>query len=238
MDLGPWPAAALAPWLAVALLGMYHGVNPAMGWLFAVALGLQQHSRQAVLRALLPIAVGHEASLAAVALLVAGLGLVAAPDTLRAAAAVALVLFGAYKLLRPRSHPRWAGMRVGTRDLALWSFLMSTAHGAGLMLIPTLLGLAAAGSVAHSHAADAGGAVHSHGPGGAVFEAGALSAASLAPNAAALLLHTLAMLVTMAIVALLVYEKLGLSVLRRAWINLDAIWAVAVIAAGLFTLFS
>jgi hypothetical protein len=230
-----WPATAPAAWLALVALGVYHGVNPAMGWLFAVALGLQQHSRRAVVRALFPIALGHEASVVVVALLAGGIGMVVAPDTLRLAAAIALVLFGAYKLLRPRSHPRWVGMRVGSRDLALWSFLMSSAHGAGLILIPALLGLAAAGSAAHSHAGDA---AHSHGPQTALIGAGALNAAALAPNVAALLVHALAMLATMGIVALVVYEKLGLSLLRRAWVNLDGVWAAALIAAGVFTLFS
>src|SRR5919206_1235287 len=127
------------PWLTVAALGAYHGVNPAMGWLFAVALGLQERRRAAVLRSLLPIAIGHEASVALVVGLVYVAQIVAAADVLRAVGAVALVAFGIYKLLKPRSHPRWVGMRVSLRDLVVWSFLMSSAHGAGLMLFPVLL---------------------------------------------------------------------------------------------------
>src|SRR5262249_27516985 len=118
------------PWLVLALLGGFHGVNPGMGWLFAVALGLQERSRAAVLRACGPIAVGHAASVAvAVALVGAAQGWVA-PEALRVLGATALMLFGLYKLLAPLSHPRWVGMQVNARDLTVWSFLMATAHGA------------------------------------------------------------------------------------------------------------
>ena len=212
-------SSELWPWLALAGLGAYHGLNPAMGWLFAVALGLQERSRRAVLRALAPIALGHEASIALVVLLVGGLERVAAPGVLRVAGAVALVLFGLYKFLRPRSHPRWVGMRVTPRDLVLWSFLMSSAHGAGLMLFPVLLGLPT-----HDHAHE--------------VPAVTLSGVTVAQDGAAVLLHTVAMLLAMGAVALLVYEKLGLAVLRRAWVNLDLVWAGAVVLAGAATLFT
>ena len=205
------------PWLALGLLGAYHGVNPAMGWLFAVALGLQERSRKAVLQALLPIALGHEGSVALAVLLASGVGLVAAPDDLRPVGAAALVLFGLYRVLRPRAHPRWVGLRVSPRELALWSFLMSSAHGAGLMLFPVLLGLPVAG------------------PAHAVAEL-APGAAAAAQGAAAATVHTLAMLLTMGVVALLVYDKLGVAVLRRAWVNLDALWDAALVAAGILTL--
>ena len=201
----------LWPWLALGGLGAYHGVNPAMGWLFAVALGLQEGRRSAVLRALPPIALGHEASIALIVVLVGGLELVADPTGLRLAAAGALVLFGLYKLVRPRSHPRWVGMRVTGRDLVAWSFLMSTAHGAGLMLLPVLLGMP--------------GGTHAH-------ELPALQ------DAAAAVAHTAAMLAAMGAVALVVYEKVGLGVLRRAWVNLDSFWAAAVMTAGVATLFT
>src|SRR5689334_11333419 len=128
----------MMPWLTLALLGAYHGVNPGMGWLFAVALGLQEKSSGAVRRALVPIALGHAASIGlTVALL--GVGLASVPAAaLRWLTAAALVAFGVLKLVRPR-HPRWVGMRVGFRDLTWWSFLMATAHGAGLMLLPVFL---------------------------------------------------------------------------------------------------
>src|SRR3990170_3754082 len=118
------------PWLAIIILGAWHGVNPAMGWLFAVARGLQEQRRSAVYLALLPIALGHAAS---VTLAVIAFALVrdTAPALLRWAGVTALIAFGVFKLLRPRSHPRWVGMRVGAAELAFWSFLMSSAHGAG-----------------------------------------------------------------------------------------------------------
>ena len=202
--MGGWP------WLAVGLLGIYHGLNPAMGWLFAVALGLQQRRRQAVLGALLPIAVGHEASIGLVVGLAALTQVLDIADVVRPVGALALVAFGLYKLRKPQSHPRWVGMRVSARDLVVWSFLMSTAHGAGLMLFPIVLGLQVA-----THADDPA-------PG----------------DIAAVLLHTAAMLATMGVVAVVVYERIGVMVLRRAWVNMDAIWAVAVVAAGVATLFT
>jgi hypothetical protein len=219
------------PWLAVALLGAFHGINPAMGWLFAVALGLQRRSRRVLLWSLLPLAVGHEASVAAVVLVGALAGMAVPPDLLRPVAAVALIAFGAFKLLRPRSHPRWVGMRVSPRDLVLWSFLMATAHGAGLMLLPFLFGAggAAAAGMPHTHA---DGRVHVH-----LLEGGPLGPA-LAQDTAAVALHTLAMLAAMTAVAVLVYDRLGVAVLRRSWVNFDAVWAVAVLVAGVFTLFT
>ena len=219
------------PWLAVALLGAFHGINPAMGWLFAVALGLQRRSRRVMLWSLLPLAVGHEASVAAVVLAGALAGMAVPPDLLRPVAAVALIAFGAYKLLRPRSHPRWVGMRVSPWDLVLWSFLMATAHGAGLMLLPFLFGAGggAAPGTAHTHA---DGQVHVH-----LLEGGPLGIA-LAQDTAAVALHTLAMLLAMTAVAVLVYDRLGVAVLRRSWVNFDAVWALAVLVAGVFTLFT
>src|ERR687894_720969 len=128
------------PWLALALLGAYHGLNPAMGWLFAVALGLQERRQGAVLQALPPIALGHAAAISLVVVVV-GVARITIPlDVLRYVCAGALILFGLYKLIR-RKHPRWVGMRVGFRDLTAWSFIMASAHGAGLMLVPVLLKL-------------------------------------------------------------------------------------------------
>src|SRR5919202_58180 len=128
------------PWALMALLGAYHGINPAMGWLFAVALGMQQRDRRAVLRALAPIAVGHECALALVVALVLGLGVITDTSALHLAAGVALVAFGVFRFLKPRAHFRWTTMRVNRRELTWWSFLMSTAHGAGLMVAPVVLG--------------------------------------------------------------------------------------------------
>jgi hypothetical protein len=208
-------------WIAVLLLGAYHGVNPGMGWLFAVAHGLQERRRSAVIRALGPIALGHEAS---IALVVVALGAVAAivdERTLRIGAASVLLGFGAFKLLRPRWHPRWVGMRISSRELTFWSFLMSTAHGAGLMLIPLIVGFPGAARLTSSDNDIP--VLH-------------LSLPALAQDGLAVVLHTAAMLVVMGFVALLVYDKLGLNVLRRAWLNLDMVWAGAFVVAGVVTL--
>jgi hypothetical protein len=207
------------PWVALAVLGAYHGLNPGMGWLFAVVLGLQERRRSAVLRALPAIAVGHEASVAVAAVLVVLAQVVAAVELVRPAGAVALILFGGYKLVRPRSHPRRVGLRVRPRDLVVWSFLMSSTHGAGLMLLPVLLGLPLA-------------------PDAPDLPVLGLDVATLVQDGAAVLVHTLAMLVVMGVVALAVYERLGVGVLRRAWLNVDLLWAIAVVAAGLVTLFT
>jgi len=209
------------PWLALGVLGVYHGLNPAMGWLFAVALGLQERRLAAVLRAIVPIAIGHELSVLAVALLVSGALGVAGASAVRAAGAVALIAFGIFKLVKPRWHPRWVGMRVTLPELGAWSFLMSSAHGAGLMLFPLLLGLPTA------HAQDA--ALH----GILVADGGG---PSLAQATAATLIHSAAMLATMALVAVVVYVKVGTAMLRKAWINLDGVWAAALIVAGILTL--
>ncbi len=220
-----------APWLTLALLGAYHGLNPGMGWLFAVALGLQERSRAAVIRAFGPIAAGHAASVAAVVALVGALQFVIAPGVLRAIGAGALLLFGLYKLLAPLSHPRWVGMRVNARDLATWSFLMATAHGAGLMLVPVLVHLPTGPAAHAAHAAHAGHAGHSE-------QALTMAVGAGMPLAqlAAVGLHTAAAFLVMGAVALVVYEKVGLAILRRAWFNLDRIWAGALVAAGALTL--
>src|SRR5690606_35033939 len=138
------------PWLALLGLGAFHGINPGMGWLFAVALGLQEGRRRAVFRALLPIAIGHALSIGAVVLVV-GLAQEAIPlEWLRWPIGAGLVLFGGYKLFRMR-HPKWVGMKVSFRDLVTWSFLMASAHGAGLMLVPVLLGWSAGEADPHAH---------------------------------------------------------------------------------------
>jgi hypothetical protein len=126
------------PWVTLGLLGAYHGVNPAMGWLFAVALGMQERSRGALLRALPMIALGHECSILLVASLVLGLGVLTDTSTLHLTAGIALIAFGAFRFLKPRAHFRWTSGRVNRRELTWWSFLMSTAHGAGLMVAPVL----------------------------------------------------------------------------------------------------
>ncbi len=209
------------PWLLLGLLGAYHGLNPAMGWLFAVSLGMQERSRAAVLRALPPIALGHEASVVLVAVLVTALGVIADPQVLHVGAGAALIAFGVFRFVRPRWHPRWTRMRVNRRELTLWSFLMSTAHGAGLMVAPVLIG---AGATAQADG-------HAHDP---------LEATTMPLHEAALatVLHVSAMVAVMAVVAIVVYEKLGVAVLRRVWLNSEQLWAGAFVMAGGVTLFT
>jgi hypothetical protein len=201
------------PWAALVLLGAYHGVNPGMGWLFAVARGLQEKSRRAVLGSLLPIAIGHEASIVMVVVAVSLTEQVLPPSVVRLLAALVLVSFGFYKLARPRSHPGGFGMRVGPVGLGMWSFLMSSAHGAGLMLAPVLLGL----------------------PVYATYHT--LSEISLLAVAAASL-HVAAMLLVMGLVSVIVYEKVGIGILRRGWFNLDLVWTFVLIASGAVTMFT
>lgn len=219
----------LIPWLTLALLGAYHGLNPGMGWLFAVARGLQERSRAAVLRAFGPIALGHALSVAVVVAIVAATNTLVSSTEIRLAGAGTLILFGCYKLLAPMSHPRWVAMRVNARDLTAWSFLMSTAHGAGLMLVPVVVRLSEKSTDATSTAlaAHEGHAGHIHHT-VATSSSGGVAFAEFA----AVGLHSLAMFLVMGAIAVIVFERVGLAVLRRAWFNLDRIWAVALIAAG------
>ncbi|GII59386.1 hypothetical protein Pth03_77750 [Planotetraspora thailandica] len=199
---------------AVILLGAFHGINPSMGWLFAVARGLQERSRDLLLQSLPVIAFGHLASVAMVVVVVSITGSLVTSTVLSIASGVLLVGFGLYHLLAKR-HFRWVGMRVSLPQLAAWSFLMSSVHGAGLMLLPVLTHLPAATEAAGAH----------HHGGGALT--GGMVVAGV---------HTLAMFVTATVVALVVYEFAGLTILRRAWFNLDRMWAFALVAAGAITL--
>jgi hypothetical protein len=209
-----------AAWLTLIGLGAYHGVNPAMGWLFAVSRGMQERSRRAVLRSLVPIAIGHEISIALVAALVAGASVVADSSTLRVGAAAVLFAFGIFRFVKPHAHFRWTSMRVTDRELTLWSFLMSTAHGAGLMVAPVLIGLQGVSTAE----------AHSRG------DLDMVQSLSIPAGAAGIALHVGAMLVVMAIVSIVVYERLGVEVLRKAWINTDQLWAAAFVIAAAVTL--
>jgi len=205
----------MASWPAFALMGAYHGLNPAMGWLFAVALGFQHRSAGAVVRALPPLALGHAASIAVVVLLLSGAQVFLTPTSVRYGSAALLLGFAAYIIIR-RTHLRWVGMRLGFQDLTIWSFLMSSVHGAGLMLVPVLLRDAAAPASEH-------------------FVHGQAAAAGIT-GFAAVAVHTVSMYLVMAVLALVVYRTVGLSLLRRAWINLDVVWAGALVIAGVATL--
>jgi hypothetical protein len=207
-------------WQAMVFLGAYHGINPGMGWLFAVALGLQHGSARGVWRALPPIALGHAVSVGAVLLTATLAGLVVPLDALKVIVAVMLMMLGLYRLWRHR-HPRYGGMLVGFRDLTVWSFLMASAHGAGFMVLPFVMPTSASLAAAtHDHAAHM---AHTHATVGAA-------------GAAAVGIHTLAYFVVMAAVAWIVYRRLGLSLLRKAWINLDWVWAGALVIAGVVVL--
>ena len=211
------------PWLTLAALGAFHGLNPAMGWLFAVALGLQERRLRAVTAALGPIALGHTLAIAVAVLTVGLLGTVLPQRLLLALGGALLLTFAAYKVATRFRHPRWVGMRVGPRELVLWSFLMASAHGAGLMLVPILIGLRGDGiSTAMAHSGHLG-----HMP----FSSPGASE-TLLPALAAVGIHSVAMLGVAAIVALVVYQKLGVEVLRRAWLNLDFIWIGALTLTG------
>ncbi len=211
----------LWPWLGLLGLGAYHGINPAMGWLFAVALGMQKKSSRAVWFSLLPIATGHGAAIGLV-LAAAVLAKAALPmKYLKLAVACILFAFGCYRLLR-RAHPRGAGMQVGFRDLSIWSFLMASAHGAGFMLLPIFLGMSTMTSPSGPH----------------VSEQPLHIAASPTPwiGLIAVIVHTLGYLLVTGLVAFVVYEKAGLGFLRKAWLNLDLVWALALMATAVLTL--
>jgi hypothetical protein len=207
------------------LLGAAHGINPGMGWLFAVALGLQEQERRAVWRALLPLALGHALAIAAVLALAAALGLVLPPRQLQWLVAAGLFALGVFHLVRHR-HFRWGGMRVGPRDLTIWSFLMASAHGAGLMALPLVLGMA---SQASAHGA---GATHYAGHSSMVL-AGIPEAQVFWLLASGV--HTFGYLAATGLVAVVVYEKLGLRLLRSAWVNLDLVWSGALVVSAILT---
>jgi hypothetical protein len=183
---------------------------------------MQQKSASAVWQALVPIAVGHFVAIGVVVAAATVAGAVLPLVYVKIAAACVLFAFGIYRLMR-KSHPRWGGMQIGFRDLCIWSFLMASAHGAGFMLLPILLKM----SALHSAAAGlADSAHHLH----------ALGFATPWTAPIALLVHTLGYLIVTGLIAFVVYEKVGLEVLRKSWVNLDLIWAVALIVTALFTL--
>ncbi len=205
---GP-PPIDLAVWSAVAGLGVFHGLNPAMGWLFAVAQGMHHKKRSAVYAAVAPIAFGHAASVAVVMLAFLTLGLTFDRLVVTRIAAGVLLAWGLWLIAR-RHRPRWQfGMKTSLAGLGLWSFLMAGAHGGGLMLIPILGPLCLAQAPGQR-----------------------LVPGSLAASAGLLAVHTAAMLLTIAAISLVVYEWAGLAFLRWGWINLDLVWAAALIICG------
>lgn len=209
-----------ALWLML-LLGAYHGLNPAMGWLFAVALGMQEQKGTTVVRSLVPMALGHALAIGAVVAMAMVLGVSLPLVVARGVVAALLVGLGVFFLVQ-HWHPRWVRMQVGFADLTLWSFLMATAHGAGLMVVPVLWrGTSAEASVRMGGGASA----MLHGSAGTSPLAGLT----------ATLVHTAGYLLVTGLIAWVVYTKVGLSILRKAWFNVDAVWGVALIATGLIT---
>ncbi len=206
-----------ALWLML-LLGAYHGLNPGMGWLFAVALGMQEQKGSAVAKSLVPIALGHALAIGSVVLIALFVGMTLPLAVVRYFVAAILVGLGIFCLAR-HWHPRWVRMQVGFRDLTVWSFLMASAHGAGLMVVPVLLG---------STTAQAGGRMggHTH----------MASATSPLGGILATGVHTIAYLAVTGLIAWVVYRKVGLALLRKAWVNFELVWAAALVGTGLATL--
>ena len=202
-------------WSMVTALGAFHGINPGMGWLFAVALGLQERRRGAVIAALVPLGLGHALAVAAAVAVAVFAGAVLPAGVLRWIVGAGLLLFGALRLISHR-HPRWASMRVGFRRLTLWSFLMATAHGAGLMVVPVFLGMVEAASPHACHVPATAG--------------GTFMASIVATG-----LHAAGYLSVTAIISIVVFEKVGVGLLRKAWLNLDVLWAAALILTGVLT---
>src|ERR1700757_3445300 len=213
MIVGTWP------WLALILLGAWHGLNPGMGWLFSVALGLQQRARKAVFGALLPIALGHALAIGLVVLLVYIVGAVIPSQWLQIGGAATLFVIAIWKLWRAR-HPTWVGMRVNFWDLTTWSWLMASAHGAGLMVVPVLLG---------------GRSVFC---GSTPSNTNSLLFFNPLVATAAVGVHTISHLIMAGLLAWVVYDFVGLAVLRRSWINLDLIWFFSLLGAAAVLFFA
>jgi hypothetical protein len=201
----------MSPWLMLAGLGAFHGLNPAMGWLFAVALGLNRDSRGAMWLSLLPIALGHALSVAVVVAIVVALGTMIDQRLLQVTAGALLLGWAAWHALYGHRHRVRVGMQTGLAGLGLWSFLMATSHGAGLMLVPVIIPLCLAATPAQELTA----------------------AGSLPISLAAIALHMAAMLAVTAAIATAVFEWLGLAFLRHGWVNLDALWIAALVVTGL-----
>jgi hypothetical protein len=205
----------LLPLTTILLLGAFHGINPGMGWLFAVGLGMQEKRQSAVWRALIPLTLGHALAIGAVVLVAVVAGVALPAGWLRLPVAISLCALGAYRLIR-HSHFTGGGMRVGMGRLTMWSFLMATCHGAGLMVLPVFLGMATPVEGATCHSALAG-------------------PADAAMAITATLVHGAGYLIVTAAAAWVVFTKIGVAILRKAWFNLDLIWAVALIVTGVLT---
>ncbi len=203
-----------ALWLTVVAFGVYHGLNPAMGWPLAVASGLTARRDAAVFATIAPLGIGHFLAMAVAVLPFALLSeYVQRGQAIRTGAGLLVLLFGVYKLI-DRRHPRYLA-RIAPTRLAWWSFVMATAHGAGLMLVPVALGLCAAPR-----------------DGGHDTGLDTMLRSDVATAMAVTVVHTLAMLVSGIAIAWLVYRYLGVQFVRRAWFNLDVVWGASLVVAG------
>jgi hypothetical protein len=216
VDAIQWTTVGL--WLAIVASGLYHGVNPGMGWPLAVSAGLMGRGRREVVTAMVPLAAGHLVSMLVILLPFALMtALLDWQREIRIGASVAVIAFGVFRLVN-RRHPR-ALARIRPTQLALWSFTIATAHGAGLMLLPIYLGLCSIEEFDKAHQASA-----------------ILMAQNSATAVIVSLVHTIAMVVAGGVFALLVYGWLGLKFLSRSWFNLDLVWALSLILIGAFGL--
>jgi hypothetical protein len=202
-------------WAVLLGLGAFHGLNPGMGWLFAVALGMQERRRGAVFGALLPLGLGHAFAVGVAVLIALIAGVIIPINWLHWIVAGTLISLGVSRFFSHR-HPRWASMRVNAAALTFWSFLMASAHGAGLMVVPVFLNMPM-GS-AHNHSMS----------GSAMTSTSALLATGI---------HAIGYLLVTAIIAVVVFEKVGLGVLRKAWFNLDLVWATTLLGTGVVCVF-
>lgn len=215
-------AATAWLWAGVVAIGIYHGLNPAMGWPLAVANGLGEKRDAAVFATWVPLGAGHLLAMALVLVPFALLTwMLQWTREIRLGAGALVLLFGVSRLLL-RRHPRWLA-RIRPTQLALWSFLMATAHGAALMLLPIVMGLcetpAAAVAAAPTSALDHEAVME-------LMRSGVITAVTVS------LVHTAAMIGSGLCVAWIVYRYLGLRALRAAWLDLDVVWAVSLVASG------
>jgi hypothetical protein len=218
LSLAPVGWSPFGLWLAVVASGLYHGVNPAMGWPLAVSAGLMEKKARAVLAALWPLTAGHLLAMLAMLLPFSMLiALVERQRPIRIGASLLVIGFGLFRLVY-RRHPR-ALARIRPTQLGLWSFIVAIAHGAGLMLVPIYLGLCRAADLDAGHRA-----------------AGALMSASLGMAVLVCVVHALALVAGGGLLAWLVYRHLGLRFVSRSWFNLDVAWAVSLVLIGAISL--
>jgi hypothetical protein len=211
-----WAPAAL--WLAVVASGLYHGVNPGMGWPLAVSAGLMERNSRALVAALWPLTIGHLLAMLVVILPFSLLfAIVQWQRQIQISASILVIGFGIFRLINQR-HPR-ALARIRPTQLAIWSFAVAIAHGAGLMLVPIYLGLCRAADINRGHEA-----------------AGALINASLSMAVLVSVVHSIAMIAAGGFLAWLVYRHLGLKFVSRSWFNLDTTWAFSLILVGALSL--